>query len=160
MAKTKKPSRKLAVSSKRKTAVRKKSRRKGTQTKRRVATLKTKKNKVSNISSQAVARIMGLGQYRIDSSTVSALNKIDNEIVKLVNGKESVPLTGNTDEKGNENIEPKFQKLLGQIISLIKKKGRPVKSHEIIPSDFMVPPSDISLEEARKMFRGEGLVPG
>ena len=39
-------------------------------------------------------------------------------------------------------------------------KGRPVPEDELIGSDIILPPLDVSLEEAQAEFQGEGLIPG
>jgi hypothetical protein len=175
MAKTKSPKRKSSGSSKRKADSSKKSKikphsRKSTivsrkkiplATKRRPsgsrsAASKTKEKETNKFDDgHAVARVMGQGQYRIDALTVSKLNKIDNDIVKLVSEDAS-----SSDNGGSDDVNSKFQHMLIEMISLITDKGIQVDLAEIIPSDFIVPPSDVSIDEAREMFRGEGLIPG
>lgn len=90
-----------------------------------------------------IVRLMGEGQFEIDKRHVDEINKIDNNLVKLVN-------------KGDEKtFKAEFKKLT----DTVRKYGKPI-SHEILkPSDVIIPPADISLEEARRIFRGEGLVP-
>ncbi len=39
-------------------------------------------------------------------------------------------------------------------------KGRPVGDDELIGSDLILPPADVSLQEAKAEFKGEGLIPG
>jgi hypothetical protein len=38
----------------------------------------------------------------------------------------------------------------------VRTKGRPVPEDELAGSDIIPPPPDVSLEEARAEFRGEG----
>jgi hypothetical protein len=46
------------------------------------------------------------------------------------------------------------------MIDLVRDKGTPVDDDEIETSDVIVPPADISFEEASEEFSGEGLIPG
>jgi hypothetical protein len=89
-----------------------------------------------------IIRIMGEGQYRVDSCLLDDLNKIDNRIVDHVS-------------KGDQK---KFKKDLGQMISTIKAKGEPLDPVEILPSDIIVPPENLTLDEARRVFSGQGLI--
>jgi hypothetical protein len=90
-----------------------------------------------------IVRLMGEGQFELDKKHMDEMNKIDNNVVKIVN-------------KGDEKaFKAEFRKLT----EYVHRYGKPIP-HEILkPSDVIVPPADISLEEARKIFKGEGLVP-
>jgi len=89
-----------------------------------------------------IIRILGEGQYRVDSCLLDDLNKIDNKIVEHV---------GKGDQK-------KFKKDLGQMISTVKELGEPLDPVEILPSDIIIPPEDLTMEEARRIFSGHGLI--
>lgn len=89
-----------------------------------------------------IVRILGEGQFEVEGSLADRLNAIDNKIVEHVN-------------KGNQK---EFKKDLARLISAIKEKGEPIDPVDIVPSDIIVPPEDLTLEEARKVFRGEGLI--
>jgi len=94
-----------------------------------------------------IIRLMGEGQYEIDKKHLDAVNKIDNNIVKIVSGK---------DEKV---VAAAFNTELKKLIDYVRKYGKKIP-HEIIkPSDLIIPPADLTLEEARKIFKGEGLIP-
>jgi hypothetical protein len=88
-----------------------------------------------------IIRIMGEGQYRAPEALCNELNQIDNRIVKLV----------------EEGKAEEFQKELAKLISEIKKNGEPVGAEEITESDIIVPPADLSLEEAKDIFKGSGI---
>ena len=107
-------------------------------------------------SESAVARIMGDGQYRINSTILSNLNKIDNELVELFDSKSF------SDKDSNNNIEinSRFQTMLSEMVSLIKNNGKELSSEELVPSDFIIPPADTSIQEAKELFQGEGIFPG
>ncbi|MFY9539927.1 MAG: hypothetical protein WAQ47_08830 [Methanosarcina flavescens] len=84
---------------------------------------------------------MGEGQYRAPEALCNELNQIDNRIVDLV----------------EEGKAEEFQKELAKLISEIKKNGEPVEAEEITESDIIVPPADLSLEEAKDIFKGSGI---
>ena len=89
-----------------------------------------------------IVRLMGEGQYEFDKKHLNAINKIDNEIVKIVNDR---------DEKA-------FRSEFKRLIDYVRKNGKKVPHEVIKPSDIIIPPADISLEEAQEIFRGEGLI--
>ncbi len=89
-----------------------------------------------------IVRLMGEGQYEFDKKHLNAINKIDNEIVKIVNTR---------DEKA---FRSEFKKLT----DYVRKNGKKIPYEIIKPSDIIIPPADITLEEARKIFKGEGLI--
>lgn len=88
-----------------------------------------------------IIRIMGEGQYRAPETLCEELNQIDNRIVALV-----------TEGKNEE-----FRTELARLISEIKEKGEAIGTEEIMESDIIVPPEDLSLEEARDIFKGSGI---
>ena len=91
-----------------------------------------------------IIRILGEGQFRLDDNLLDRVNKIDNKIVNHVSG-------GNKVE---------FARDLANLISTVKELAQPIDPREIIPSDIIIPPSDLSFEEARQVFCGEGLIKG
>ena len=91
-----------------------------------------------------IVRILGIGQFKLDDRHIDSLNKIDNQIVEHVS-------------KGREK---EFRADLARIISMIQESGEAIDPAEIISSDIIVPPADMTLEEARQVFSGEGLIKG
>ncbi len=89
-----------------------------------------------------IIRIMGAGQYKVDSCLLDELNVIDNRIVELVS-------------KGKED---EYRKELGRMISKVKESGEPLDPESILKSDVIIPPEDMTLEEARRVFSGYGLI--
>ncbi len=91
-----------------------------------------------------IVRIATEGQYRLSDDHAQKLNELDNAAVEAV-------------ETGNEAA---FRDLFGQMIELVRRDGTPVDDGDIETSDVIVPPSDLSFEEAAEEFSGEGLIPG
>ncbi|KKH48928.1 hypothetical protein EO95_05760 [Methanosarcina sp. 1.H.T.1A.1] len=89
-----------------------------------------------------IIRIMGEGQYRAPEALCDELNQIDNKIVALV-------AEGNAEE---------FRTELVKLISEIKEKGEALGAEEILESDIIVPPEDLSFEEAKAIFTGAGII--
>ncbi len=89
-----------------------------------------------------IVRILGIDQFRIDDQHLDSLNKVDNKIVEDVS-------------KGDQK---EFRKDLAKLISIIKQQGAPLDPAEIIPSDLIVPPEDMSFAEAKSIFSEPGLI--
>jgi hypothetical protein len=49
--------------------------------------------------------------------------------------------------------------LLSEMISRVKREATPLDPEEIVESNVIIPPEDLSLEEAKKIFTGEGIIP-
>jgi hypothetical protein len=84
---------------------------------------------------------MGEGQYRAPEALCDELNQIDNRIVVLV----------------EEGKVEEFRSELARLISKIKEKGEPIEAEELLKSDIIVPPEDLSFEEAKDVFKGAGI---
>jgi hypothetical protein len=90
-----------------------------------------------------IVRIAGEGQFRIPDEDQDKLNELDNAAVEAVDAGD----------------EAKFQELWGQMLALVESDGNELGDDELVASDIILPPRDISLEEARVEFTGEGLIP-
>ena len=90
-----------------------------------------------------IIRVVTEGQYEVSDSLLDDLNELDNEIVGLI-------------ESGDET---RFRDVLRNFISLIRENGKPLDTDVIVESDLIVPPEDLTLSEAAKIFSGEGLIP-
>ena len=91
-----------------------------------------------------IIRILGEGQFQLDEKLLDRVNKIDNQIVKHVT-------SGNKVE---------FAKDLANLISTVKELAEPLDPVELVSSDLIIPPADMSFEEARRVFCDEGLIKG
>jgi hypothetical protein len=90
-----------------------------------------------------IVRISGEGQYELPDADLERLNELDNAAVRAV-------------ESGDETG---FRELFEQMIALVTSDGTPVALDELVESAVIVPPRDISFEEARAEFTGDGLIP-
>ncbi len=91
-----------------------------------------------------IVRISTEGQYELADESESALNELDNQVVQAC-------------EAGDE---ASFRRSFEKLIELVRTQGKPVADDELVGSDVILPPPDVSLEEAREEFSGEGLIPG
>jgi hypothetical protein len=116
---------------------------------RKSASKSRKKAVVSHAKAKSVGkkivRIMGQGQFTVDSKTLRKLNDIDTAIVKLVGTERS------------DDLE--FKKKLAELSDMVVKNGKPLDPREIIKSDIILPSADLSIDEAKRLFRGDGVIP-
>ena len=88
---------------------------------------------------------MGQGQFTVDNTTLKRLNEIDDSIVQLVSTERS------------DDIE--FRKRFTELTSIVESNGQPLDPKEIIQSDIILPSTDLSIDEAKRLFKGEGVIP-
>ena len=98
-----------------------------------------------------VIRISGQGQFKVNSEIIDKINEIDDSIVDLI---ENVSL-GSSDHKLTQK---ELQSKLTEMKNLITSKGQPIDDKEIVESDAIIPDSDLSIEEASKIFKEEGII--
>ena len=90
-----------------------------------------------------IVRIFTEGQYRIPDEEREQLNELDNEVVKVC-------------QNGDEQ---RFRESYDRLLAFVRSSGEPLGDDELAGSDLMLPPPDISFEEAKSEFSGEGLIP-
>jgi len=90
-----------------------------------------------------IVRIAGEGQMRLPDEDAEKLNKLDNEAVAAV-------------EAGDEE---RFKELWQQMLSFVESEGEDLPVDELVESDVIMPPRDVTFEEAQGEFTGEGLIP-
>jgi len=113
-------------------------------TRRKASTAKAKAKSASP-AGKKIVRIMGHGQFTVDGKTLKKLNDIDNDLVKLV-----------STERSDDS---EFKRKLTELNNMVVKNGKPLDPHEIIKSDIILPSADLSIDEAKRLFRGEGVIP-
>jgi hypothetical protein len=90
-----------------------------------------------------IVRILGEGQYRLPDEDARRLNELDNQAVAAV-------------EQGSED---EFKRLWAEMLDMVKKDGEELADDELVESNVILPPRDISFEEAKADFSGDGLIP-
>jgi hypothetical protein len=90
-----------------------------------------------------IVRIMGEGQWRVDEACQADLNELD------------VEATAALEAGDEEALRVKLQELA----EMVRARGERLDDADLSASDAIVPPDDLSLEEARELFSGEGLIP-
>ena len=56
--------------------------------------------------------------------------------------------------------EASFRAVFNRLLEYVRTNGTPVADDELVGSDIILPPPDVSLEEAQAEFQGDGLIPG
>ena len=90
-----------------------------------------------------IVRISGEGQFRLPDEDAKRLNELDDRAVGAV-------------ESGDETG---FRELWEQMLELVVSDGRALDGDELVESDVILPPPDVSFAEAHSEFTGEGLIP-
>jgi hypothetical protein len=90
-----------------------------------------------------IVRIATEGQYDLDESSVAKLNELDNAAVAACEG-------------GDAAV---FHEVYTRLLDFVRSNGSAVPDAELVGSDLILPPPDITLEEAREEFSGDGLIP-
>jgi hypothetical protein len=90
-----------------------------------------------------IVRILTEGQFSLPGAHLDELNDIDNRLVEVVEREDRA----------------EFNRLLEELLDVVRKNGTPVPLDEIVESDLVLPEPDITLEEAAELFTGEGIVP-
>ena len=90
-----------------------------------------------------IVRVSGEGQFKLPDEDRERLNELDNRAVSAV-------------EEGDETG---FQELWSQMLELVSSDGNRLGDDELVESEVILPPRDITFEEARGEFTGDGLIP-
>ncbi len=90
-----------------------------------------------------IVRLSGEGQYDLPDADADRLNQLDNDAVAAVEG-------------GDESA---FRELWSQMLELVETDGSPIGEEDLVESDVILPPRDVSFAEAQGEFTGEGLIP-
>ena len=92
-----------------------------------------------------IIRIATEGQYELDGDgLIDQLGVLDNEAVAAC-------------EAGSES---EFHAVYSRLLEFVRSNGKPVPDDLLAGSDIILPPPDVTLEEASAEFTGDGLLPG
>ena len=90
-----------------------------------------------------IVRLMGEGQYRVADSVVEQLNELDDRAVAALEAANEIELDQRLDE----------------MFRLVRERGERLADEELHPSDAVIPPSDLTLEETRVLMAHDGFIP-
>jgi hypothetical protein len=91
-----------------------------------------------------IVRLMGGdGQYRVDDSLLERLNELDEQAVAAL----------------ERNDETELDARLDEMAELVRSQGEQLAEDDLSASDIVIPPSDLTLEETRRLLSDEGLIP-
>ncbi|HEX2045382.1 MAG TPA: hypothetical protein VHF23_07135 [Gaiellaceae bacterium] len=90
-----------------------------------------------------IVRLMGEGQFRVADELAERLNELDDRAQAAAEGED----------------EPELDRVLDEMWRLVQGEGERLPDDDLSPSDVVIPPSDLTLEETRRLFSAEGLIP-
>jgi hypothetical protein len=90
-----------------------------------------------------IVRISEDGQYELPDDLHAKLNELDDATVAAVDADDAAA----------------FRSSFDALLSFVRESGTVLADDELVPSDIILPPADISFAEAGADFTGEGLVP-
>jgi hypothetical protein len=90
-----------------------------------------------------IVRLLGEGQFRVDDSLLTRLNELDDAVAKAV----------------EESDERALWTGLQALADAVRENGVKLAEDDLSPSDAIIPPEDLSLEEAKELLRDEGFIP-
>jgi chromosome condensin MukBEF complex kleisin-like MukF subunit len=90
-----------------------------------------------------IVRLMGEGQYRIDDALRERLNELDGRAAEAM------------EREDEEELDAHLQEMW----DLVQAEGTPLPADDLSPSDVLIPPADLTLEETRELFGESGLIP-
>ena len=73
-----------------------------------------------------------------------------------------VRLMGEGQYRVDDGLREQLNELdarLDQIFALVQREGERLADDDLSPSDAIVPPSDMTLEETRQLMTAEGFIP-
>lgn len=90
-----------------------------------------------------IVRLMGEGQYRVDDDCLARLDELDDAAMEALGRDDEAELDARLDE----------------MWAVVRAQGTALDEADLSPSDLIVPPSDLTLEETRALFSEQGLIP-
>jgi hypothetical protein len=90
-----------------------------------------------------IVRLLGEGQFRVEDGLIGRLNELDDEVERAV-------------AAGDERA---LWASLQALADAVRESGTRLADDDLSPSDAVVPPEDLSLEEARELLQDDGFIP-
>jgi hypothetical protein len=86
---------------------------------------------------------MGEGQYRVDDACLARLNELGDAAMEALGREDEAELDARLDD----------------MWAAVREQGQLLDDGDLTPSELIIPPSDLTLEETRALFSDAGLVP-
>lgn len=90
-----------------------------------------------------IIRISGDGQYQVDDDMLDQLNAADDALQEAVHARD----------------QERFAQELKRLMALVRGAGRRLDDDHLKPSDVILPPDDVTLDEVADGLPTEGLLP-
>ena len=91
-----------------------------------------------------IVRILGEGQFQVDDTDTTELNRLDTELETAV----------------EHDDEAAFSAALRGLLDQVRLQGSPLAPDSLAPSDLILPRQDSSMDDVRKLLADDGLIPG
>ena len=90
-----------------------------------------------------IIRIFGDAQYRVDDGVLDQINAVDDDLEAAV-------------QAGDQE---RFSRELKHLMALVRDTGERLDADHLAPSELILPPDDISLQEIAGGMSTDGLIP-
>ena len=90
-----------------------------------------------------IVRILNEGQYRVSDDIRARLEELDRRAVEAL----------------DRETEEELDGILEQMAQVVRTQGERLPPEDLSPSDVIIPPPDMTLEETRELFDEQGLIP-
>jgi hypothetical protein len=86
---------------------------------------------------------MGEGQFQVDDEVAKGLNELDEQAERAL-------------ESGDQE---RLSELLRRMAEAVRTNGARLPDDDLSPSEAIIPPDDLTLDEARELLADGGLIP-
>jgi PspA-Associated protein len=90
-----------------------------------------------------IVRLLTEGQYEVSDELRERLNELDDSAIEAL----------------DRDDEAELDARLDQMWKLVQAEGQRLADEDLRPSDVVIPPADLTLDETRQLFSGDGLIP-
>jgi hypothetical protein len=90
-----------------------------------------------------IVRILGEGQFRVEGDAAAKLTALDKDL----------------DAAVRDDQADVFAASLQAAVALVRTSGSPLAADEIVTADYILPFSDATIDEVRKLL-ADGTIPG
>jgi PspA-Associated protein len=90
-----------------------------------------------------IVRVLGEGQFDVDDEVAKGLDDLDEQAERAL-------------DAGDQQ---QFSELLVRMAEAVRTNGTRLPDEDLTPSEAIIPPEDLTVDEARELFEGDGLIP-